>query len=175
MTTRLASLEAALARLADVFANQLARAVLRAPPAELREVLTGGLQLDRALAAAAANLARAGRAANLPHPGRPSRRVAPPVSHLEAPRRRGRPSRTSLDAAPEDAAFEHAITDPSLLLGVIGAATAVVARESRASSTLLTAPTPGQADAQGHGPTLRPGERLQRTTGGNVVLRRGGK
>jgi hypothetical protein len=175
MTTRLASLEAALARLADAFAHQLVHAALRAPTADLREVLAGGLHLDRALAAAVANLARAELAASQSRPGRARPRVARASSSVVDSHRRARPSRKSVDVAPDDAAFEHVITDPSLLLGVIGADTPVVARESRASSTLLRASTHVRADGDAKGPTLRPGERLQRTTGGNVVLRRGGK
>ena len=78
------------------------------------------------------------------------------------------------------------ITDPGLLLGVIEAGTtgaprrserpeARVAQGGRITKLLRDREPPAStiASAPEQGPALRPGERLQRTAGGNVVLRRG--
>jgi hypothetical protein len=73
------------------------------------------------------------------------------------------------------------ITDPGLLLDVIEAGNVPSRRSERPEagvpqagrvSKLLRDPV-ARASEPEQGPALRPGERLQRTAGGNVVLRRG--
>jgi hypothetical protein len=129
----------------------------------------------------------------------PSRITRVPVSR---PRARSYDALPEPDAAD---GFESVITDPSLLLGAIAAgpsissimsptssqatapyappAPSLPSESPRSSRTargggfdrLTTEPAPPAAPTAEQGPVLRPGERLQRTAGGNVVLRRGAK
>ena len=121
------------------------------------------------------------------------------------PRRRGRPrknavtkdgtkvgsgvgSRRYIDPVESDDAgmFDNMITDPSLLLGAISAEAAFASPSLRASharqetsrakeSGLLGSVKASTPTAKEQGPALRPGERMQRTAGGAVVLLRRGR
>ena len=121
------------------------------------------------------------------------------------PRRRGRPrknavtkdgtkvgsgvgSRRYIDPVESDDAgmFDNMITDPSLLLGAISAEAAFASPSLRASharqetsrakeSGLLGSAKASTPTAKEQGPALRPGERMQRTAGGGVVLLRRGR
>lgn len=121
------------------------------------------------------------------------------------PRRRGRPrknavtkdgtkvgsgvgSRRYIDPVESDDAgmFDNMITDPSLLLGAISAEAAFASPSLRASharqetsrakeSGLLGSAKASTPTAKEQGPALRPGERMQRTAGGAVVLLRRGR
>jgi len=197
MNTRLASLDATLEQLALEFARKLTAAAMTAPVAELRAFLGEGSALSRILLDGIAKLAppevaRVFREVAPPEPdAAPAKRAAapepleasparPPVvrAALPAPRRarpvvtrpRARP-RPGPDPVDDGEAFANAITDPSILLERIGTGPAVTARELRREVELLSPPV----RVTEAGPALRPGERLQRTSGGNMVLRRGGK
>jgi hypothetical protein len=180
MTIRLASLEATLEQLAERFAVELVKAARHAPIAELREVLQGGPELQRVMMQLVASLSHAVKvpspvtrpssppATRLPLTHRPARRRASPRAASQV----ARPSRTArFDDADDSASFTNVITDPSFLLGAIASPGSPARHEPLPEPELLRP----AADAREQGPTLRPGEQMQRTSSGNVVLRRGGK
>jgi len=97
-------------------------------------------------------------------------------------------SRRHIDPVESDDAgmFDNMITDPSLLLGAISAEAAFASPSLRASharqetsrakeSGLLGSVKASTPTAKEQGPALRPGERMQRTAGGAVVLLRRGR
>jgi hypothetical protein len=178
MTTELVRLERELSLLASEFAMQLVRAALRARVAEL-DALCDARALEPELFAitldessSRARLVQAGaaratesdgeradrpRRAGRPGPQRSARAAAAPPRTSSAP-----PDTDDADAA------ANVITDPSSLLEVLGSSTAPASNRARATSFFRDQPDSTEAQ----GPALRPGERLQRTAGGNVVLRR---
>jgi hypothetical protein len=180
MTTQLASLEAALEQLALEFAEKLLATAISAPISELSVVLRAGKGLHRGILRAVATHVKAERQPVLPSrvTRAPRPRALAVRSHAVA-REALAPaphSRTPFDEADEadevddSDAFANAITDPSLLLEVIGSGRPA-ARHPRPETQILVTKAP----ASEQGPTLRPGESLQRTAGGGVVLRRGAR
>jgi hypothetical protein len=180
MITRLASPEVALEQLALEFAEQLLAAAISAPISELRDVLRDESLLRESILRAVVSALRSETpelpAIRVPRARRPR---AGAVRRLPAARAALAPvhARTRFDEVDDGDAFANAITDPSLLLDVIsdgrdGREHRTVPRDPPPESPLL-APKPPAASE--HGPTLRPGESLQRTAGGGVVLRRGAK
>jgi hypothetical protein len=157
MTRRHAALETTLKALADDFANRVALAMVRAPVTELGAAFDAG-ELRRALLAAFARLTVERKPETRPPVRRRRREV--PGSRVVVSKER--------DSHPIEDRGAGAITDPSLLL---------LAMEQERRVPVSQAPPP-RADVTrsvSAGPTLRPGERLQRTTGGGLVLRRPGK
>jgi hypothetical protein len=163
MTTQLASLEAALEQLALEFAEKLLATAISAPISELSIVLRAGKGLQQGILRTVATLVKAERQPILP--SRVTRALRPRALAL-APA----PACTRFDDVDDSDAFANAITDPSLLLEVIGSGRPA-ARDPQPETQLLVTKAP----ASEQGPTLRPGESLQRTAGGGVVLRRGAR
>lgn len=149
----LVSLERALEQLAREFAMHVIADVVRAHLSEVRATLRD----EAVLSPAAFPIDVVARSVR-PPPSAAQRRgdSTPPAPPLPAP-----------DDEPEPSEL---ITDPALLLDVIASAP----RSSpppppRAATLVEVSNRPSGTD-----PLLRPGERLQRTAGGSVVLRRGG-
>ena len=178
MNTHLVTLERELARLARDFAKDLVRAVLCASVADLAALRE---QVTRLGPDAFADLRTPpGRKQEAATTARPPS-VEPEERAATRSSRRSRTGKTAISGrARHDAERAHGddgdgaanmITDPSSLLEVIaaGARTQLVRTVAALVSELLT---PKAVDGA-QGPALRPGERLQRTAGGNVVLRRG--
>ncbi len=183
MTNRLLSLERALAQLARDFARDIVLEALRTRIEDL-----GPLLDRRTVAPSPVASARPSRAPRSPVP-RAKKSPAP-----KTPPSRGRATTPPAPrrAAPEEVAeldtdgpLANIITDPSFLLdGILaglssgrearrdGPREAPPSRDARGGPGLLGAASspPGNGASS---PALRPGERLQRTPGGAVILRRG--
>jgi len=182
MKNRTAPLEAALEQLAFDFATRLVDAAFRARVTDLEAVLADRSPAPRARVKAArkpevaapaeARVAGAARGRS-----KPSRQVVQATPASRAARRRqispaGPPAPHDLESSPD------VITDPSHLLGVIGAHESAVTRPSQsrgAPDQGLFGPASRLVASSDGGPSLRPGERVQRTAAGTVVLRRRGK
>jgi hypothetical protein len=146
-------------RLARAFAERVVAAAVRAPVFELDEVLTRAM----------ASPPRRESTHEKPKREAQTRVNGARATHEEAPSRRSAPPPPESD---EPETFANVITDPSLLLDVIESTPTLPAApprvpRPRAAPELLT-----QAVAL-RGPALRPGERLERTARGSVILRRG--
>jgi hypothetical protein len=151
MNPRLAALEATLEALATEFARRLVEAALRAPVGELSALLRDGIPVSRA-----------------------------PVGKVRGPGLRvslRTPEREPVVVDDGDAAGS-VITDPSLLLEVLGSGPSPAPRTTRRAATEeagILGPSSVKVPRAASTPTLRAGERLQRTAGGSMVLRRGAK
>lgn len=179
MSTPIVSLEVTLRQLAHDFALRLVEAALRSPVDDLAAGLAGSpvgrvtLPID--------DPPRRTRPALRTRPRRPPVKEPAPRRPAPASRRRaraaaGRERPVDRDRARESDVPPNVITDPDLLLDVIDSGV----RSSRPAPRVeeraeADAEDPGASVASDTGPVLRPGERLQRTAAGNVVLRRGGK
>jgi hypothetical protein len=222
MNSQLASLERELERLAADFAKALVLTALRARVAELPVLHEGAALTPPHAFPIEVREVRAVRAPRTAPPVREAKRTPPPARPVvSAPAAPPPPRRTPAQGATTSAeqrsraaeraarprgerqtseAFDDVgdttdtITDPSLLLAVLGATERATERDRESpaaepSHTSREKPkpsrvpellTPREAPREevpvdtSQGPVLRPGERLQRTAGGNVVLRRGG-
>ncbi len=175
MTSRIVLLEDTLRKLAHDLALQLVQAAFRLRVAELAEGLVAGSPAVRMTPLEARRASTSGARTS----ARPRR------SAREAPAERRAVRASAFGGRERSAGHVHAddsdvpaniITDPGLLLDVIGSA----ARSSRRAPHReepgeVDLQGPGLSAANGNGPVLRPGERVQRTAAGHVVLRRGGK
>lgn len=179
MTTPIDSLELTLRQLANDFAHRLVEAAFRSPVSELAEGLVAGSFATRAKRTGP-KPPRRSREAAPQRPGRSKSKAPAEPRATRAPRpptrsvrRRERPAD---DAPTHDSDVPpNVITDPGLLLGVIGSAALSPPRTPRQEEPEAVDVNPGPSDATDSGPVLRPGESLQRTAAGHVVLRRGGK
>ncbi len=176
----LVSLERALEQLAREFAMHVVADVVRARISDVSATLRDDAVLephslridpvrDRASPRPLPVRAASPRSAS-PAGGRGGRRV----SHAKRERARGAAATVPPDVMDEPEPSDI-ITDPALLLDVIASARRSSpppppSRRGSRAPGVLEARDEGSGDA---GPVLRPGERLQRTAGGSVVLRRG--
>jgi hypothetical protein len=166
MSVSLVSLEHALERAALDFASALVLAALRAKVEDLpllrhdpAQLTAEQFPLDLVRPPTRAPSRAVARATSQPRV-----RVAKPSPAKKVKTRpRARP-----DEAEADDGGGHTITDPSLLLAAIesDAQPESRARPSRSTAFFSSA-------VEDTGPALRPGERLQRSAGGTVILRRG--
>jgi hypothetical protein len=160
MTTKAVSLDAVLHGLAEQFARQVVAELLRVRVRDLRPMLE-----DTVAPAPVARRAkpRASRR-TLPAAGAPAR---PSRSQVGRPR----VSESTREVLDDDLSPSNAITNPDLLLDAADGVKAPLPRRDVARpAPPRTPPSEVRAEAS---PVLREGERLQRTAGGNVVLRRG--
>jgi len=173
MSTRLSWLEPVLQRLALEFADGLLAAAVRAPVADLGALLRDGAAFERELLRGVASSVAVERGVRARGGQRGGARAA--ARRMRA-RKKVAAAPRGVRAAPvgdadDGGAAAGLITDPASLLDVIDVTrpppppTRVRPRK-REAPALRTTP-----DA----PSLRPGERLQRTRSGGVVLTRGGK
>jgi hypothetical protein len=179
MTTDLVSLERELERLAHDFAIKLIWAALRARVEELDVLVESTTFEPEAFPVDLVPPRRRGPRVLPPTPAAPAQRSRRTVAPRPAPVLRRAPARR--DEPEDDDTMANMITDPGLLLDVIEAGNVPSRRSERPEagvpqagrvSKLLRDPV-ARASEPEQGPALRPGERLQRTAGGNVVLRRG--
>jgi len=172
MSASLVTLERELERAAIDFASALVLAALRAKVEELPLLRHNPAPLTAEQFPV--DLVRAPARAPSRAPTRaPSRAVRaapePPVRVAKAisERKAKTPRRAKPDEAESDDGG-HTITDPSLLLAALefDAQPSSRARPSR-STDFVSSPV------EDTGPALRPGERIERSAGGTVILRRG--
>jgi hypothetical protein len=147
------ALERAVEQIAVEFAARLVDLLVRAPVSEL-------VSLPRELVV------------TLPPPAVPApRRATRPARAASRPRPAVRPTPRRDDPEPDES-MEGTITDPAFLLGVISSAPSTTSRSPSSSrrETALLAPAP---EASARAVDLRPGESLQESRGGTLVVRRG--
>jgi hypothetical protein len=168
MSASLVTLERELERAAIDFASALVLAALRAKVEELPLLRHNPAPLTAEQFPV--DLVRAPTRAPSRAPSRAVRAAPePPVRVAKAisERKAKTPRRAKPDEAESDDGG-HTITDPSLLLAALefDAQPSSRARPSR-STDFVSSPV------EDTGPALRPGERIERSAGGTVILRRG--